>query len=74
MEKNVCGADRLVRAVLWVLLVGGVVRSRRRRADDRTISVPEILAVYAVAELSVNVFAQWCPLNALFGFDSCSGG
>ena len=72
MEKNVCGADRLVRAVLWVLLVGGVLRSRRG-GDDRTISVPEVLAVYAIAELSVNVFAQWCPLNALFGFDSCSG-
>ena len=69
MEKNVCGGDRLVRALLGLVLLGGLRRSRRGR--DRTVSVREILAVYAVAELSVNVFAQWCPLNALFGVDTC---
>lgn len=71
MEKNVCGIDRLVRAILGVLLVGGVLASGRQDADERSIGGLELLAVYAIAELSVNVFAQWCPLNALFGFDSC---
>lgn len=70
MEKNVCGGDRLVRALLGLLLLGGVLRSRRG-GSDRSFSLREILTVYAIAELSVNVFAQWCPLNALFGINTC---
>ena len=72
MEKNVCGVDRLVRAVLGLFLVSRLLRSRRGGSDG-TVPLGELLTVYAVAELSVNVFAQWCPLNALFGVDSCSG-
>lgn len=71
MEKNVCGLDRLVRTILGIFLLGSLLVSRRRDADDRSISRPELLTIYAIAELSVNVFAQWCPLNAAFGFDSC---
>jgi hypothetical protein len=70
MEKNVCGVDRFVRAVLGLLLVTRLLRSQRGTGE--TISLGQILTVYAVAELSVNVVAQWCPLNALLGFDSCS--
>lgn len=71
MEKNVCGIDRFARAVLGVFLLGILVRSRRQTADDQSLSVSDLLTVYALAELSVNVFAQWCPLNALFDFNSC---
>lgn len=74
MEKNVCGGDRIVRALLGVLLVGYLLRSRSGDDDNRTISLQELLTVYAVAELSVNVFAQWCPMNALFGVDTCRDG
>ncbi|QLG63202.1 YgaP family membrane protein [Halorarum salinum] len=72
MEKNVCGADRLVRAVLGVLLLWNLFRSsRQQEIDDRSITLSELLTVYAIAELSVNVFAQWCPANALLGINTC---
>jgi hypothetical protein len=47
-----------------------LLRSWRGRSD-RTITIGEILTAYTVAELSVNVVAQWCPLNALLGVNSC---
>lgn len=71
MEKNVCGVDRLARAILGVSLLSLLLRSRKQTTDSRTISVSQILAVYVLAELSVNVFAQWCPLNALLGINTC---
>ena len=71
MEKNVCGVDRIARAALGVVLLAVLLRSRRQTVDNRFISAPELLTVYALAELSVNVFAQWCPLNALLGIDTC---
>lgn len=72
MEKNVCGVDRAARAVLGLLLVVILIRtSGRSDVEDATISLPKLLTVYALAELSVNVFAQWCPLNALLGIDTC---
>lgn len=74
MEKNVCGGDRIVRALLGAILLRRLLRSRRRRIDDRIVTLSELLTVYALAELSINVFAQWCPLNALFGVDTCRSG
>ena len=72
MEKNVCGTDRFVRAVLGTVLLWVLFRSAgERETGDRSISVPRLLITYAIAELSINVFAQWCPLNALLGVDSC---
>lgn len=72
MKKNVCGADRIARAGLGVYLLAYLLQSRRRREGTRSFSARELLLVYGIAELSVNVFAQWCPLNALFQIDSCS--
>lgn len=54
MEKNVCGVDRLARAILGVSLLSLLLRSRKQTTDSRTISVSQILAVYVLAELSVN--------------------
>lgn len=72
MKKNVCGLDRAVRALLWALLVlYSIGTSGRRDGDDRSVTAPRLLLAYATAELSVNVFAQWCPLNALFGINTC---
>lgn len=78
MEKNVCGLDRAVRALLGVLLLSVLIRSSGKRERDprgtradRSVPVRRLLLVYAIAELSINVFAQWCPLNALFGIDTC---
>lgn len=72
MKKNVCGVDRVERAVSGVLLAVVLLRaSGRSEVDDGNIRLPRLLSVYALAELSVDLFTQWCPLNALLGIDTC---
>lgn len=65
MEPNVGGLDRLVRTVAAAgLLVFGY------RHRDTT---PGTLAFVAGSDLIATAVIQRCPMNALFGIDTCPG-
>lgn len=57
-------SDRIVPAIQDVFLVGVLLHSARQlEVNDRSISLRELLAVYALAERSANVFVQFGPLR-----------
>ncbi|WP_121744325.1 YgaP family membrane protein [Natronorubrum halophilum] len=65
MDKNVGGFDRALRVVLAIaLLVFGY------RNQDRTVGT---LAFVAGSDLFATALVQRCPMNALFGIDTCNG-
>ncbi|GAB3033309.1 YgaP family membrane protein [Natronobiforma cellulositropha] len=64
MHPNVCGADRLGRAALGLTLLAVGYRHR-----DRT---PATLAFVAGSDVLATAVIRRCPLNALFGIDTCS--
>ena len=63
MEKNVCGLDRVGRVVLGLALLAFGYRNR-----DRT---PGTLAFVAGSDVLATAVIKRCPLNALFGVDTC---
>lgn len=74
MERNACGADRLVRLAIGSVLALAALLARRGRGkpgQDGTVARWQILAFYAGAELLVTGLLQWCPLNYALGIDSC---
>ena len=64
MEPNVCRSDRLVRIVGGLVLLAVGYRTR-----DTTRGT---LAFVAGSDVLATAVIQRCPLNALFGIDSCS--
>ncbi|AEH35818.1 YgaP family membrane protein [Halopiger xanaduensis] len=65
MDKNVGGTDRTMRTVLAAALL--VVGYRNR---DRTLGA---LAFVAGSDVLATALIQRCPVNALFGIDTCFG-
>lgn len=65
VDRNVCRFDRLVRAVGGLTLL--VVGYRNRETTRGT------LAFVAGSDILATAVIQRCPLNALFGIDTCSG-
>ncbi|WP_137291062.1 YgaP family membrane protein [Natronorubrum halophilum] len=65
MDKNVGGFDRALRVVLAIALLVFGYRNR-----DRTVGT---LAFVAGSDLFATALVQRCPMNALFGIDTCNG-
>jgi len=65
VSKNVGGRDRLLRAVLAVVLTGVAVRSLR--AGERAVGV---LAVVCALGVGFNAVACVCGLNEALGIDT----
>ncbi|WP_049928065.1 YgaP family membrane protein [Halopiger goleimassiliensis] len=65
MDKNVGGFDRTLR-----MLVGATLLLFGYRNRDRTIGT---LAFVAGSDVFATAVIQWCPMNALFGIDTCGG-
>ena len=63
MERNVGGLDRLGRIVVSLALLVFGYRNR-----EKTIGT---LAFIGGTDLLATVVIQRCPLNALFGIDTC---
>ncbi len=62
MERNVGGLDRRLRILGGIALLAYALRARGiRRAGT----------LFAGADLFLTAAVQWCPLNALFGVDTC---
>lgn len=64
MDKNVGGLDRVWRVVGGLALLAFGYRNR-----DRTIGT---LAFVAGSDIFATAIIQRCPLNAVFGIDTCS--
>ncbi|MFC7224569.1 DUF2892 domain-containing protein [Halalkalicoccus sp. GCM10025322] len=64
MEKNVGGFDRIGRIAVSLALLAFGYRNR-----ERTIGT---LAFIGGTDLLATVVIQRCPLNALFGIDTCN--
>lgn len=65
MDKNVGGFDRTLRLVLGAALLLVGYRNRDRTAGT--------LAFVAGSDVFATAIIQRCPLNALFGIDTCGG-
>jgi hypothetical protein len=68
LDSNVGGSDRLVRAVLAVLLT--VVAVRSFRGGTRTVG---LLAGVGALGLGFNATTCFCGLNRLLGVDTTRG-
>ncbi|WP_339105287.1 DUF2892 domain-containing protein [Haloterrigena salinisoli] len=64
MDKNVGGSDRLLRVVLGAILLLIGYRNRDRTAGT--------LAFVAGSDVVATAVIQRCPVNAVFGIDTCS--
>lgn len=64
-DSNVGGRDRLVRALLAVVL--SVVAVRKLRDGNRAVGA---LAVLGALGLGVNATTRFCGLNAALGLDT----
>ncbi|MDQ2051847.1 DUF2892 domain-containing protein [Natronolimnohabitans sp. A-GB9] len=64
MDRNVGGFDRILRVVLGIALLLFGYRNR-----DRTVGT---LAFVAGSDIFATAIIQRCPLNAVFGIDTCS--
>lgn len=64
MERNVGGLDRIGRVAVSLALLAFGYRNR-----ERTIGT---LAFIGGTDLFATVVIGRCPLNALFGIDTCS--
>ena len=64
MQPNVGGVDRLLRIVGGLALLSIGYRNR-----DRTLGT---LAFVAGSDVLATAVLQRCPMNALFGIDTCS--
>lgn len=64
MERNVGGLDRVGRVAVALALLAFGYRNR-----ERTIGS---LAFIGGSDLLATAVIQRCPLNALFGIDTCS--
>ncbi|MWV41425.1 DUF2892 domain-containing protein [Natrialba sp. INN-245] len=63
MDKNVGGPARLLRFVIGVTLLAFGYRNR-----DRTIGT---IAFLCGSDLFATAVIQRCPVNAVFGIDTC---
>ena len=63
MDKNVGGFDRVLRVVLGAALLLFGYRNR-----DRPVGT---LAFVAGSDVFATAVIQRCPLNAVFGIDTC---
>ena len=63
MDRNVGGFDRILRVVVSIALLLFGYRNR-----DRTVGT---LAFVAGSDIFATAVIQRCPLNALFGIDTC---
>lgn len=63
MNPNVGGLDRLVRVVVAAALLAIGYRDRNRTAGT--------LAFVAGSDLLATAVVRRCPVNALFGIDTC---
>ena len=64
LSLNVGGLDRIIRLVLGVVLIAVAIV-----AD---LSGTTAVVVYVIAAIALLTgVVQFCPLNALFGFNSC---
>lgn len=64
MEPNVGGLDRIGRVVASLALLAVGYRNRGKTAGT--------LAFIAGSDLLATAAVQRCPVNALFGIDTCS--
>lgn len=64
MQPNVGGVDRVLRIVGGVVLLSVGYLNR-----DRTLGT---LAFVAGSDITATAIIQRCPMNALFGIDTCS--
>lgn len=65
MDANVGGAHRALRTAVAATLLSIGYRNRDRRLGT--------LAFLAGSDLFATAVIQRCPLNALFGIDTCPG-
>lgn len=65
MDKNVGGRDRRLRVLGGIALLAYALRAR---------GIKRLLALLAGADLLFSAAVQHCPLNALFGIDTCGVG
>jgi len=64
MDRNVGGADRRLRTVVALVLLLFGYRNR-----NKTVGT---LAFVAGSDLFATALIQRCPINSLFGIDTCS--
>ncbi|QSX00717.1 YgaP family membrane protein [Haloterrigena alkaliphila] len=64
MDRNVGGFDRTLRVVLGIVLLLVGYRNRDRTAGT--------LAFVAGSDIVATAVIQRCPVNALFGIDTCA--
>ncbi|KYH27096.1 hypothetical protein HAPAU_09860 [Halalkalicoccus paucihalophilus] len=65
MDRNVGGADRHLRILSAIALLGSALRTR---------GIKRVGALLAGAVLLLTAALQHCPLNALLGIDTCRSG
>lgn len=65
MDRNVGGADRLVRLVGGLALLSYGYRNREGTAGA--------LAFIAGSDILATAVIQRCPVNSLLGIDTCDG-
>lgn len=65
MEKNVGGFDRRLRILAGIGLLAYALRAT---------GVARVIALLAGADLLLTAAIQRCPLNTLFGIDTCGIG
>lgn len=66
MEKNVCGADRKIRALLGIALAVVAVKALEREQARRGTAL-----WFAAVELLFNALAQFCFVNRALGINTC---
>lgn len=64
MDKNVGGLDRRLRVLAGIAVLAYALRARGGK---------RFVALLAGADLLLTAAVQHCPLNALFGIDTCRG-
>ncbi|MDL5363000.1 DUF2892 domain-containing protein [Halalkalicoccus sp. NIPERK01] len=65
MDRNVGGADRHLRILGGIVLLGSALRAR---------GFGRVAALLAGAVLLLTAAVQRCPVNALAGVDTCRAG
>lgn len=70
LPKNVCGVERIARALGGLVLIAIALGLNRRSTDER-ISLGQLLVLYAGMDLVVTAIGQFCLTNYVLGINTC---
>lgn len=70
LPKNVCGIERIARALGGLVLIAFVLGLNRKSTDER-IPLGRVLVLYAGMDLVVTAIGQFCLTNYVLGINTC---